>query len=332
MGEARLRRLGRNQVVSDIGTGIIQYRMKRVARGPAGAWSSDRGESVSIVGFDAISHAVRTVPPRCASRLRKVAFSGVVALAGFASVASASAAQGQSRFASYASEAECLGSHTLSASVCRSAFANARQEYEAKTPSFASQTLCQRRFASCMAWPPDGSLGRETAYRPEWDGVDIVDTPTEQTVTPSPGSTGRSIRFAARPLNSEPQRDLVIRGAAPGSRGVPMIAARPGHAPSTSPFNPTRGRSDLSRARAAAKRSTTAGFGVQVGRRCPHLSGARAVPTEEPAETELRRWAEGLPYSAASRCGIEDGSSLAPGSCRATSCFEPVSQSDSLSR
>ena len=165
-----------------------------------------------------------------------MAFSGVVALAGFVSVASASAAQGQSRFASYASETECLGSHTLSASVCRSAFANARQEYEAKTPSFASQTLCQRRFASCMAWPPDGSLGRETAYRPEWDGVDIVDTPTEQTVTPSPGSTGRSIRFAARPLNSEPQRDLVIRGAAPGSRGVPMIAAMPGHAPSTSPF------------------------------------------------------------------------------------------------
>ena len=142
------------------------------------------------------------------------------------SVADATAATGQSRFASYASEAECLGSHTLAAAICRSAIANARQEYEAKTPSFPSQTLCRRRFASCMAWPPDVSVGRQTAYRPEWDGVDIVDTPTEQTVTPSPGSTGRSIRFAARPLKSEPPRDLLIRGVAPTSGAA--AAARPG--------------------------------------------------------------------------------------------------------
>ncbi len=156
---------------------------------------------------------------------RKAALLGVVALAGLGSVADATAATGQSRFASYASEAECLESHTLSAAVCRSAFTNARQEYEAKTPSFPNQTLCKRRYASCMAWPPELSAGRQTTYRPEWDGVDIVDTPTEQTVTPSPGSTGRSIRFAARPLAADPQRDLLIRGAA-GSRAAPVSAAR----------------------------------------------------------------------------------------------------------
>ncbi len=157
--------------------------------------------------------------------LQKAAIDGVVALAGIMLATNAFAAAGPSRFASYASEAECLGSHTLGASTCRSAFANARQEYEAKTPSFQSQALCQRRFSSCMAWPPGTAMERQTTYRPEWDGVDIVDTPSEQTVTPSPGSTGRLIRFAARPLNAEPARDLVIRGAVPH----PGAAGKPGH-------------------------------------------------------------------------------------------------------
>ncbi len=159
--------------------------------------------------------------------IRHRAVGGAAALVGAVLATTVSAAPGPSRFASYTNEAECLGSHTLAAATCRSAFANARQEYEAKTPSFASQALCQRRFATCMAWPPDAATGRQTAYRPEWDGVDIVDTPTEQTVTPSPGSTGRSIRFAARPLNAEPPRDLVIRGAMP----LPGVSGRPGHLP-----------------------------------------------------------------------------------------------------
>lgn len=169
------------------------------------------------------------------SALRKGAVLGVAALAGLMSVANATAATGQSRFASYASEAECLESHTLSAAICHSAFANARQEYEAKTPSFPSQTLCQRRYASCMAWPPELSAGRQATFRPEWDGVDIVDTPTEQTVTPSPGSTGRSVRFAARPLAAEPQRDLLIRGAA-GSRAASVAAARFGRPSVATPY------------------------------------------------------------------------------------------------
>ena len=167
------------------------------------------------------------------SALRQAAVVGLVAAAGLSSVAVA--ATGQSRFASYASEAECLDSHTLSAAVCRSAFANARQEYEAKTPSFPSQTLCRRHYALCMAWPPELPAGRQTTYRPEWEGVDIVDTPTEQTVTPSPGSTGRSIRFAARPLAADPQRDLLIRGAA-GSRAASVSAGRSGRPSFATPF------------------------------------------------------------------------------------------------
>ena len=168
--------------------------------------------------------------------MRNGALLGAIALAGLLSVAEATAATGQSRFASYASQAECLDAHTLSAAVCRSAFANARQEYEAKTPSFPSQTVCLRRYASCMAWPPELPAGRQTTFRPEWEGVDIVDTPTEQTVTPSPGSTGRSIRFAARPLAAEPQqRDLVIRGAA-GSRAASVDTARFGRPSVATPY------------------------------------------------------------------------------------------------
>ena len=203
MGEARLKRAGRNRAVSAIRNRTVNDPKIRSGRGSA--WLAAFGD------------------------LRGMAVTGLVALTGLMSLAHASAATGQSRFASYASEAECVGSHTLSAAICRSAFANARQEYEAKTSSFPSQASCQRRYASCMAWPPDATPGRQTTYRPEWDGVDIVDTPTEQTVTPSPGSTGRAIRFAARPLAAEPQRDLLIRGAAASSRAGSIAAAHPGH-------------------------------------------------------------------------------------------------------
>ena len=150
-----------------------------------------------------------------------------VPLAG--SVRSADAAP--SRFASYDTEADCVGSGTFPASVCHIAFSNARSEYESKTPSFPTAALCGRRFPACMAWPPGGDPKTAT-YRPRWEGVDIVDTPTERSVTPAPGSTGRAIRFAARPLEAEP-RALDIRGAPlPPSRGTsglhpPMVGARP---------------------------------------------------------------------------------------------------------
>ena len=141
-------------------------------------------------------------------------------------LAGPAAASGPSRFASYEAEADCVAARTLSPTVCHTAFARARAEYEAKTPSFASQALCTRRYASCMAWPPDGRAGGR-AFRPRWDGVDIVDTPTEHSVTPSPGSTGRTVRFAARSLDAEPA-PLVIRGA-----GLPVPPRRIGPASSS---------------------------------------------------------------------------------------------------
>lgn len=147
-------------------------------------------------------------------------------------------AAGPSRFASYDTEADCVAAHTFAPAACRIAFANARSEYEAKTPSFASQALCTQRYASCMAWPPGGG-GKAASFRPSWDGVDIVDTPTEHSVTPSAGSTGHAVRFAARSLEEEPAR-LTIRGAAipvPPTRalpGAPLIAGRPGR-PSAAP-------------------------------------------------------------------------------------------------
>ncbi len=147
-------------------------------------------------------------------------------------------AAGPSRFASYDSEAGCVAARTFAPAACRIAFANARSEYEARTPSFASQALCTQKYASCMAWPP-GADGKAASYRPSWDGVDIVDTPTEHSVTPSAGSTGKAVRFAARSLDEEPAR-LTIRGATipvPPLRSTPeapVIAGRPGR-PSPAP-------------------------------------------------------------------------------------------------
>ena len=156
------------------------------------------------------------------TRVRRGAWGATAALL---LVAGPAVASGPSRFASYEAEADCVAARTLSPAVCRTAFARARAEYEAKTPSFANQALCTRRYASCMAWPPGGRpVG--TAFRPRWDGVDIVDTPTEHSVTPSPGSTGRTVRFAARSLDAEPA-PLVIRGASP-----PVPPRRGGPAPS----------------------------------------------------------------------------------------------------
>ena len=143
----------------------------------------------------------------------------------------AAAAAGPSRFASYDTEADCVAARTLAPGVCRTAFANARAEYETKTPSFPSAALCGRRYAACMAWPPGAAAG--ATYRPRWDGVDIVDTPSEHSVTPAPGSTGRAVRFAARPL-TETAAPLVIRGASvpvPPSRSGPPTAGRPSPAP-----------------------------------------------------------------------------------------------------
>ena len=156
-----------------------------------------------------------------------------VALAAVLACPAMSRAAAPSRFASYDSEAECVAAHTLAPALCRTAFANARAEYESKTPSFPTAALCARRFSACMAWPPDADP-RKASFRPRWEGVDIVDTPAEHSVTPSPGSTGRTIRFAARPLDAETPRELVIRGMAPpASRAVPGpsgMAARPSSA------------------------------------------------------------------------------------------------------
>lgn len=144
-------------------------------------------------------------------------------------------AAGPSRFASYDTEADCAAAHTFAPAACRIAFANARSEYEAKTPSFASQAMCTQKYASCMAWPASGS-GKAAVFRPSWNGVDIVDTPTEHSVTPSAGSTGKGVLFAARSLDGEPAR-LTIRGATipvPPSRStpeLPVIAGRPSAAP-----------------------------------------------------------------------------------------------------
>lgn len=160
----------------------------------------------------------------------------VLLLAGSLFAGPGAMAAGPSRFASYETEPDCVAARTLSRAVCRAAFANARAEYEGKTPSFPSAALCGRRYAACMAWPPGAAAA--ASYRPRWDGVDIVDTPTEHSVTPAPGSTGRSVRFAARPLE-ETAAPLVIRGAAipvpPPRGGAERAGPRPAGRPSPAP-------------------------------------------------------------------------------------------------
>ncbi len=118
---------------------------------------------------------------------------------------------------SYLSESECAAGRVLSAAVCRSAFANARAEFEAKTPAFSSLMQCARTYRTCAAWPPGARS--HTVYRPQWTGVDIVDTPHEKSVTPARTTGGPRLSFAPRSLTgpaAEP-RELVVRGARPAT-------------------------------------------------------------------------------------------------------------------
>lgn len=186
---------------------------------------------------------------------------------GLALLAGPAEAVGASRFASYDTEPDCVAAHTFAPSACRVAFANARAEYEAKTPSFASQALCARRYASCMAWPPGGGVARG-GFRPTWDGVDIVDTPAERSVTPSPGATGKAVRFAARPLTEEPA-PLVIRGGVfpvpPRRAGdAPLIAGHPGR-PSPAPAVVQRSGSPESEPPPSAPPPPGSGFKLEDG-------------------------------------------------------------------
>ena len=151
---------------------------------------------------------------------------GLGLAAGIAGGQDAQAAQ--ARFMSYASERDCAGSRILSPAVCRSAFSNARAEFESKTASFSSLDQCARLYGSCAAWPPGNPT--RTSYRPQWSGVDIVDTPLEHTVTPAVARGSKRLSFAARALTGgdDAAHDLVVRGgqrligppAAPAARSV----------------------------------------------------------------------------------------------------------------
>ena len=155
------------------------------------------------------------------ARLRIGIWAGVALAGGMAQAA------GPSRFASYGTEADCVAARSFTPAACHAAFANARVEYEARTPSFPSLALCTRRYGSCMAWPGGGTAG----FRPAWDGVDIVDTPGEHSVTPSPGATGRTVRFAARSLDDGAAPLVIRRAEIPVSPRRASEAAPPGGRP-----------------------------------------------------------------------------------------------------
>lgn len=129
---------------------------------------------------------------------------------------SGSVARAQSRLMSYDSEAECSAARVLSAALCKTAFANARAEFEAKTPVFATKAECIKAFGGCAAWPPGSRR-----FRPHWSGVEIVDTPREKSVTPVL-DTSRKLAFAPRPLTAA--------APAQAARTWPVRPLRPGAA------------------------------------------------------------------------------------------------------
>lgn len=151
----------------------------------------------------------------------------------------AAAKSALSRLMSYGGEPECLAAHQLPAPLCRSAFANARAEFEAKTPAFPSEAACAKAFGRCMAWPP--GTARPQVWRPRWAGVDIVDTPRERSVTPVLGGTSKRVAFAPRPLTAAPPAPVRARPV-PAARGrMPAPAAEPAEGAPSAPPPPGSG-------------------------------------------------------------------------------------------
>ncbi len=155
------------------------------------------------------------------TRLRPIAGAAAAAMALVGSLP----ALAQSRFLSYGTEAACAAGHVLTAALCRTAFANARAEFEARTTEFADEARCAKVYGSCAAWPP-GARGAPR-FRPAWDGVDIVDTPREKSVTPSLARAAKAIPFAPKPLVAfvDPERDLTVRPAPAVGMGVARAGA-----------------------------------------------------------------------------------------------------------
>jgi hypothetical protein len=134
----------------------------------------------------------------------------------------------QSLLVSYGSETECAADRVLSALVCRTAFANARAEFEIKTKAFSSQAQCSKAFGSCAPWPPaaHGASGA-ASFRPVFAGVEIIDTPREKSVTPIVSGTGFRFGFAPRPLTAPappviPPRQAAVRPSLRPAARLPL--------------------------------------------------------------------------------------------------------------
>lgn len=162
----------------------------------------------------------------------------------------------RSRFISYPNEAECLADRILPAATCKSAFANARGQFDRVATSFPTAAACAKAAGRCTRGPG--------GFRPQWAGVDIVDTPKERSVTPAGRS--RELRYAALPLNGPvaPPRELTVRGKA--AVLAPEPAPRPGRSNDRPPVAraPAVARGSTSAAESAAPRPG-AGFTLEDG-------------------------------------------------------------------
>ena len=113
---------------------------------------------------------------------------------------------------SYASPAQCERGHDLPREACRTAFANARGEFEAKSPRFGSRRQCFRRFGPCMPWPI--GTQRLDQFRPQWLGITVSRTASETVAKPWVAPGKLTLDFAPQSVSA----------LAPGSRPADTTA------------------------------------------------------------------------------------------------------------
>lgn len=124
---------------------------------------------------------------------------------------------------SYASVDECIISKVIDEPLCRTAFANARAEFDEKAPRFATRQACEGQFAQCAIMLPvqaaavsrmaKTSSGVE--YAPSMERVQIVPGKAgEKMAVPVTRASRIALHFDARSLTKPETEISAKRGEA----------------------------------------------------------------------------------------------------------------------
>jgi hypothetical protein len=111
-----------------------------------------------------------------------------------------SAALAASTAKTYATEAQCERDRALRPAACKTAFANARTEFELKAPSYRSRRACFQHFGPCMPWPIGARAFSE--FRPQWLGVTVDTSAPEAAAVPAVASGKLKLIFTPQSLVS----------------------------------------------------------------------------------------------------------------------------------